>query len=145
MSIGLTKPSFKIWTEHQVLFATVSGAWNKSIAVRYIEEFKTQAQSLTSASWAHCSYLNQWQLATPDSEPLIRNLESWCIGHNVKYAAVIYAASSIKQFQLQKMLKATAYSSVFRHFTNSQDAIRWLNERGFETNSTSVGFNKAVS
>lgn len=121
-----------------MLFALVSGAWDKSAAIRYVEDFKHHALTLAEHPWAHISYLDLWQLGTPDVEPVLRELEAWVLGHNIKYTAAIYAPSAVKKFQLGKMIKSSKHNDAYRHFDCEQEAIEWLKSKGFLTDLSAI-------
>jgi len=55
-----------------VLLGKASGTWNIETALRFSLEFRQLALSLNTSKWAHIMYLEDWQLGTPEIEPIVK-------------------------------------------------------------------------
>ena len=124
---------FRLFTDDFVLLSVPSGISGRSIAQKYVDEIKSKVAEFNGQPWAHIVYLNEWQLGTPEVEPIITELSRWCLANNLKYTAIIETANSVRQYQNNKMLikqnERTDYDR--QSFANADLAIEWLNSLGF--------------
>lgn len=122
---------YKIWTKNNMLYAELSGAWNQEAAENFEADFMKAAKHLP-APWAHIAYLNDWELCSPDTFPVIARLVEWCIQHDLTRAANIFSPSSLKEGFLNKMVVDEQDSFKRIVFDNEEDAVEWLKNEGFK-------------
>lgn len=122
---------YKIWQKGQVIFAELSGAWNKEAAENFKADFEN-AMRFVQAPWGHLVYLDQWELCGGDVFPIIESLVENCINNGLTRAANVYQDSSMKSQFLNKMVVEEQGSFKRSVFDNKQDAIDWLTSEGFQ-------------
>jgi hypothetical protein len=128
---------FTIWLEYNVLFLTAGGTWNKDTAQKFCKEFKRQARQLEGQKWVVMANLSDWQLNTPDTEPLLRELAIWGIQYGLQIVIRIYPPSAVKSFQLNNITQKLISGYQRMHFFIEQDAFTWLHNQGYQTISRS--------
>ncbi|WP_124748936.1 hypothetical protein [Alteromonas facilis] len=117
-----------LWVKDGILYAKLLGTWNQEAALEFSSRFKQQAQSLTDRPWAHLVYLEDWDLCAIDVIPVITDLVSWCIDHNLVRAAQIYCESMIKKQFIDLMVVEQMGQFKRVSLDNEQDALNWLLE-----------------
>lgn len=141
--------AFSVWTERSVLLTVVRGGWGERTAMDYCDAFKTAAKSFISANkglgqdWAHIVYLDDWELGSPDIEPIIRGLANWAVGNRLGYFAQVYSPNMLKQYQLERMLISNLDTCEKRVFTHQADAFAWLAEMGYRTETLDMAAKRA--
>ncbi|MEE1674682.1 hypothetical protein SNR37_004126 [Agarivorans aestuarii] len=120
---------YQLYLLDNLLIASAQGSWNQAISEHFAEDFKHIGQSL-SAPWAHLVLLEQWELAVPEAEQAVSELQQWCIQTGMSHVAQVFSFSPLKQYQLQRMLPAEQHynKQVFFEVTS---ATQWLNRQGF--------------
>lgn len=130
--------AFQVWTENQVLLACVRGCWDRQAALDYTKAFKVAAAKFKGQPWAHIVYLDDWQLGTPDIEPIVQELVTWCLHNGLVLTAHVYCPHSVKRYQLDKMIIEKSLTFERRVYAEQQQAFNWLAEQGFAVNETSL-------
>ena len=128
---------FTIWSEYNVLFFTAAGTWNKDTTQVFCNEFKRQAKQIEGQKWVVMANLIDWQLNTPETEPLLRELVIWGIQHGLQIVIHIYPPNAVKSFQLNNVNQKLPSGYQQMHFVNEQDAFTWLHNQGYQTKSSS--------
>lgn len=129
---------FQLWTENNVLLACISGSWDERIASDYRKAFKHEASQFKGRPWAHIVYLDDWQLGTPEIEPIIQDLVTWCLHNGLVLTAQVYCPHSVKRYQLDKMIIEKTLTFKRRVYTEEQSAFNWLAEQGFAVENASL-------
>lgn len=127
---------FELSTEYNVLFFNGFGTWNADTTQVFCSAFKHQAKNLAGQPWAMVANLNEWQLGTPDTEPLFQQLAKWAIANGLLVVVGIYADSAVKTFQLNNISRVLNSNYVQRYFTNEHDAFNWLKTQGYQINDS---------
>ncbi|MFT6895945.1 MAG: hypothetical protein ACJA13_000342 [Paraglaciecola sp.] len=128
---------FTIWLEYNVLFFTASGTWNTDTTQRFCNEFKRQARQFEGQKWVAMANLTDWQLNTPETEPLLRELAIWGIQYGLQVVIRIYPPNPVKIFQLNNISQKLPSGYQQMHFVIEQDAFTWLHNQGYQTKSSS--------
>ncbi len=128
-------PKFKIWLDQKVLIAMVKGSWSQQDAEDYSREFKAVAAPLCGNDWANITLLESWQLGAPSIEPVIKALVGWTIEHGLRYSAHVYQPSTVKEFQLDLMVKKVEGRFEKQQFMDPDQAFAWLANHGFNTDN----------
>ncbi|MDX1678061.1 hypothetical protein [Arsukibacterium sp.] len=128
-------PKFTIWVDNKVLIAMVKGSWSQRDAEDYAREFKAAAAPLTGSDWANITLLENWQLGVPGIEPVIKALVNWTIEHGLRYSAHVYWPDTVKEYQLDKMVKNVPSRFEVQKFKHPQQAFDWLQSHGFATDN----------
>lgn len=129
---------FQLWTENNVLLACISGSWDERVAYDYCKAFKREASQFNGRSWAHIIYLDDWQLGTPEIEPIIQDLVTWCLHNGLVLTAQVYCPHSVKRYQLDKMIIEKTLTFERRVYTEEQPAFNWLAEQGYVVDNASL-------
>jgi hypothetical protein len=122
---------FQIWHSNNIVFAVIHGSWNTEAAECYKDEFRRIVTLQQFDRWGHIVMLNDWALGTPETESIIHDLTSWLVEHGLKHAAQVFSPSTIKRFQLDKMVTETMGDFVRRQFEQTPEAVHWLEEQGY--------------
>lgn len=121
---------YSITTLNNVLIASISGGWNEIAALNFKQDFIDAASLFNKKPWAHLVYLDEWELAVPEVEPIITSLVQWCVENNMTHVAQVYRPSMLKKYQINDMVDSTA-GHLKRAFSNDSDAKKWLEKSGF--------------
>ncbi|WP_026374673.1 hypothetical protein [Aestuariibacter salexigens] len=140
----IVTPHFTLRRENDVLVAIISGQWDDMTTNSYADAFKKVASCMASQPWAHITYLDRWELATPDCVPIINELERWCMANKLTCDAVVYPDDGLKDFILSKALETSRNPKVYRHFTDASDALEWISEKGFSPISSTLSSVKSA-
>lgn len=122
---------FKCYRSHNILIARLSGSWNVECARNFAENFKQEAQPLTTQPWGHLVYLDDWELGVPEIMPIITELVTWCIANHLKKSAQVYSESMSKRYFLDKMVVDKTDNFERQVFIDQHEAIAWLKQSGF--------------
>ena len=122
---------FDMWIDNQVLLARIKGQWNGEMAGHYSRRMKELAQDFNGQAWAHIVYLDDWELGTPDLEPVINELVGWVIEHGLTRTAQVFKASMLKKSQMDRMVKERVGEFERRAFATEDEAFCWLEEEGY--------------
>lgn len=126
-----THGNFNITIYESLIEISIDESWNVECVQQAIAEFKRLASTL-KPNWACLVNLDNWALATPETEPLVQNFQQWCINHGQKIEAIVVGDSipETKTFQMQKFMRGTEQSIEQAYFSNRQQAVQWLNTKG---------------
>lgn len=130
--------TFQLWTENQVLLACIQGCWDRYAAADYSRAFKAVASQFKGQRWAHIVYLDDWQLGTPEIEPIVQELVTWCLHNGLVLTAQVYCPHSVKRYQLDKMIIEQTLTFERRVYADEQQAFNWLAEQGFAVENASL-------
>ncbi|MFD2164990.1 hypothetical protein ACFSJY_01840 [Thalassotalea euphylliae] len=122
---------FSIWLSDNVIHSYVRGEWSADTANRYSEAIHEAASKLPRKHWGHMVYLQQWRLGTPDIEPIITELVTWCLANGLTKAAHVYHPDMLKDYQINKMVISKQGEFEKREFAKESDAIAWLSSFAF--------------
>ena len=125
---------FDIWVDNDVVLARIKGQWNEEMALIYADHFKKVCSPLLTHNWAHIVYLDDWELGTPELEPIVIDLVTWLIERNLKRTAQVYSPNMLKKFQMDRMVKETFGDFERQVFSKEVDAFTWLQQEGYAVN-----------
>ncbi|KKO45465.1 hypothetical protein WG68_10495 [Arsukibacterium ikkense] len=125
---------FTVSQHNQLLFTYAAGGWDLITAHDYCASFKQQATQLYHQPWAHILLLDDWILATPEVEPVLKDLANWAVAHNMVCSAKVYRENMLKQYQLDRMNPKSSVNFRQQEFTEQQAALDWLASEGFKVN-----------
>ena len=123
--------SYKLWVKERVIYAEISGAWNREAALNYSKEFKALASSF-SGNWAHLVYLDDFELCGDEVFGVIQELVAWCIAQGLKRAAHVYSPSMVKKEFVGKMVAERQGEFTRAIFDNEMSARLWLSNEGYK-------------
>lgn len=140
VSAPLSSGSYKLFSKDKVLLAIPFGISSDRIAKTYADDLKSAVKKFDGQPWAHIVYLNNWQLGTPEVEPIISELSQWCIANNLKNTALIDTGNSIRQYQNDKMLSKDTQQNDYQRqsFSDVDSAIEWLAIRDWPVNHSLI-------
>ena len=122
---------FHIALSHQVVKVVCKGAWNLETMQLYAKACSEQVRPLFGQQWAMLSDINEWELATPDVEPLLIETFKQAIVLGLKREAVVNSSGTVKLDQFNITLPAIPNDFERRFFTTESEARQWLAEEGF--------------
>lgn len=123
---------FDLTVNGQVLTLVAKGQWNLEAALDFEKEWVKLATPISNAPWAHVVFLDEWNLNTPDVEPVITAIVGWSVRHNMTHVAQIYAPSLLKKYELDKMVGDKDLPFKKQVFLKEYEALEWLASCGFE-------------
>ena len=129
---------FEVWTDSNIVYAALFGSTNEELMTHFGDELKLAAGKLETRHWGHIVWLENWQLGTPETEPVVQDLTRWCIDNGLIRAAQIFSPSTIKRFQLDKMVKAQEGLFIRQQFKSTSEAVQWMRSEGFEVNESAL-------
>ncbi|CAM5218992.1 hypothetical protein [Alishewanella longhuensis] len=121
-----------------MLLACIQGCWDRYTAADYSKAFKAAAVKFKGQRWAHIVYLDDWQLGTPEIEPIVQELVTWCLHNGLVLTAQVYCPHSVKRYQLDKMIIEQTLTFERRVYADEQHAFNWLAEQGFAVENASL-------
>ena len=101
------------------------------MAQQYAAAFRQAGQSMPNRPWGHIVYLDDWELGTPDIEPVIVELVGWAIENSLTRSAQVYSPSMLKKYQLDRMIAESLGEFERRTFKDESSAFDWLKHEGF--------------
>lgn len=123
---------FDLKVKGQVLTLVAKGQWNFEAALEFEQEWIKLATPISQAPWAHVVYLDEWDLNTPDVEPVITRVVGWSVTHKMTHVAQIYSPSLLKKYELDKMVGDKDLPFKKQVFWKEDEALEWLASCGFE-------------
>ncbi len=136
MTNNLVHGSWSLSVNNNILLQTFSGAWNKEAAIAYIKDFRETTQPLIHSPWAILSVFEDWELCTPDLNPLIIEHCQWFIEHGCSKDCHVYSPDGLKQLVLDQIIPYEEPGYERRVFSNMDDAISWLATQQFPLANT---------
>ena len=124
--------SFKIARHKNVLIVWSSGAWNLETVNEYAAAAAVHTMPIIDKPWSQISNISEWELATPDVEPVIARLLREGSERGLCREAVINDAGTVKLEQFDRSKKVVIEGFKRRFFTCYKDAAAWLREEGFD-------------
>ena len=82
---------FDMWIDNRVLLAKLKGQWNGEMAHIFSQNMKELAATFEGQKWGHIVYLDDWELGTPELEPIINELVTWVTNHGLVRTAQVYS------------------------------------------------------
>ncbi|EAT12859.1 hypothetical protein HF888_02565 [Bermanella marisrubri] len=140
----MSRRLFDLWIDNRVIMARVRGSWDDQIAKEFATAFRALGEQLYSTPpghWAHIVYLDDWQLGTPDIEPIVIELVNWAITHGLTRTAQVYSPSMLKQFQMDRMVEDHREDFIRRIYPNERDAFAWLDSEGYAVTKSTLEIN----
>lgn len=122
---------FEVWSDSTVVYAALYGSTNVELITHFGNELKRVALEQMPENWGHVVWLEDWELGTPETEPIIQDLTKWCIEHGLIRAAQVFSPSTIKRYQLDKMVTAQEGPFTRRQFRTTAEAASWMRREGF--------------
>ena len=123
---------YDLSTANQILQVKAKGSWDDGIAKQYVATFKAAAMPLTQEPWAHLLNLENWELGTPELEPIITELMVWTLQHGLTCFAQVYSPSQLKRYQVSRMGNGLKSMVKYEIFSEEELAFKWLAEQGFK-------------
>lgn len=123
--------SYKIRRRGNVLVIDICGAWNFETAIKYQEESKLVVRPLIKKPWAVLSNISDWELCTPECEPIMAKLYRGAAQIGLVREAIINESGLIKLEQLKRI--SPDVEGIHQRIFPTQDlAVEWLSEQGFD-------------
>ena len=129
---------YDLWRDNTVVLARIKGQWNDDMARQFAAAFTEITKPLISHDWAHISYLDEWELATPEVEPIITTLAEFFIANGLKRIAQVYNPNTLKAFQMGRMIRTSIGAFQLRAFPEEGEAFSWLKAEGFSVTRESL-------
>ncbi|MDX1569011.1 MAG: hypothetical protein R3200_00905 [Xanthomonadales bacterium] len=119
----------------QLLLYRVQGAWNAEGAKAYCSAASSAAEPLVHSPWAILGDLTEWQLATLDCQPYIRQISERARDFNCKLQCLIIGDNPLKG----DLMRQTVPEDCQLHLPPDLDtALATLAEAGFEESARAV-------
>jgi hypothetical protein len=128
--------NFHLELKGNLLFITISGAWNREAALEYESAIVEATKPLIGIPWAVITVIDDWELCTPDSALVMVGMIKTAIKNGLVREAVVNSKGTIKLEIYEKYKKEKRNgpdNKLFvRHiFQNSDAALEWLSKDGF--------------
>ena len=127
----LAHGSFDLTVDNQVLIARISGAWNEEESWLYFERVKEIIQPIMAQPWALLLLMNGWELGTPETERVTKEMVKWVSTHGLYKVAEVYKPNMLIQLHIERIVEEGPDEIERRHFINDKEAIAWLASNGF--------------
>jgi hypothetical protein len=128
--------SFKVELRGNILFLTIVGAWNIETSKAYQQAISEAIKSLVGTQWAVLTFMDDWELCTPDCEPIFVEIILDGIAKGLVKEAVVNNKSTLKLELFSKYQKIKTPNDTNipfkRHvYQDEKSALAWLVEQGF--------------
>lgn len=123
----------------QVVVTRAFGQWNELNAIRFSRYLKERISRLNQQPFGHLLYFDDWQLASPDTVPVIRDLVNWLVDNGMRYAAEIFHPDALKAYLLDNMVIESRDRFQIHRFDNAAEGFAWLESHGFSASPDKVG------
>lgn len=122
---------FRVTVDGQVIVSHIKGQWSEETALRFEDELHKVVKRLSTPTFAHLLYFDEWELNTPGALPIIERMIAWCISQGMCASAEIFKPDVLKEYLLNKVQEEIKDNVLIRRFDNASDAKYWLSEQGF--------------
>jgi hypothetical protein len=122
--------SFELAVRGNILQANIIGGWNVESAQQYSEAIKEITKPLFGKPWAIISVMDEWELFTPDCEPIIKALSAKAYQSGLVREAMVNRIDSIKMQPFHAEIRGAPLFERQFHST-IEEAITWLKSEGF--------------
>lgn len=124
--------SFDIALYKNVFVAVCEGAWNLETAASYEHQStKLLMPVIATEPWAQITVISDWELATPDVEPVMNRMVKQATHSGLHREAVVNTSGLIKLEQFNRTIKVAHNDFQRRFFSTYEDAADWLKQEGF--------------
>lgn len=124
--------SFKIARHNKVLVVSCAGAWNLETVQEYVKMATALANPLLDKPFCQITLLSDWELATPDVEPLIAKLVATANARGLCREAVVNDSGQVKLEQFDRTRKVVNEEFIREFFSCFQHAAEWVRDQGFD-------------
>lgn len=125
------KRKYSCSIDGQVLVTRVFGQWNDQHAIRFAQHIKEQAEAFNQQPFGHLLYFDEWQLASPETVPVINDLVRWLVDNGMRCAAEIFHPNALKAYLLDNMVSESRERFKIHRFDNALEGFDWLASQGF--------------
>jgi hypothetical protein len=127
---------FNIQLKGNILCFDIRGSWNLEAALAFKQQVSTIIKPLKGSRWSCFTILNDWELATPDSEYTVARLIGRCIHYGLEQEALVLSEGTLKQQIYNKypnpgISRDPNIEFKRQFFKKEKDAIQWLSESGY--------------
>ncbi|MEP0355299.1 MAG: hypothetical protein ABJH06_11910 [Paraglaciecola sp.] len=119
----------------RVLFLEMKGAWNLETTLAFRRAVLDEATELNGQEWSLVTDMTEWELFTPECEPIVFETLKQSVSSGLTREALINNNGSIKLNLFKKYKNKSLYFNglhIFKRqfFTQKQDGILWLQQEG---------------
>jgi len=134
---------YDIQLSNNVLYVRAEGGWNLQTAEAFAKDYKEISTPVTSEKWAVFNDFRAWELAPPDTNPVIQNLIQWIFDHGQMASVYLTAPSSVKIFQWTEMLAGSTIPKGYQFLRTERfdDAVNWLESLNYPIDKKLLGIN----
>ncbi|QJR79913.1 hypothetical protein CA267_003495 [Alteromonas pelagimontana] len=122
---------FVVRRDNRVIITYGKGIWNQGMNEKFTGAIKKLVASFDGNPWGLLCCLNDWQLSTHDSVPVIQMFGGWALSNNLRQSALIYQENCLKKYQLQQMVPSDSSDYKTRYFAKEVEAFEWFKDCGF--------------
>jgi hypothetical protein len=128
--------TFKIELQDDIVFVDMIGAWNLETAIAFSAEIKALTKQIYGRPWAALTRMDEWELCTPDCEPVIVEFSLDAKRSGLTREAVVNEKESTKlelfsRFRNDSLVKQANPEFERRFFKNLASGLAWLHSEGF--------------
>lgn len=113
----------------KVLISEWHGAWNLETSLAWSKHYLELAQALSHSPWASLIDLSQWELGTPDINPVIEKVNVWSDSNYLTHEGVVCALNL--QSEMAVITHQTMQNVQAATFANKNEAKNWLASNGY--------------
>ncbi|WP_133468994.1 hypothetical protein [Paraglaciecola marina] len=121
----------------RVLFLEMKGGWNQETTRAFQQDIYQKSAVLHGKPWTVITEMTDWELFTPECEPIIVETVKQSVANGLTREALINSKGSIKLHLFEKYKEQTLYFDKHiafkRHFfTDMEAAVQWLKSEGVD-------------
>lgn len=129
---------YRVFSQGQIVVSHISGQWSKGKALEYEVDVRKVISNLNGREFVGLLFFEDWGLNTPSASPIIERIINWSVNQGMCCAAEVYSPDALKEYLLNKLVEKVKGKIVTRRFSNEDDALLWLAEKGFESTKASL-------
>ncbi|MFT6896665.1 MAG: hypothetical protein ACJA13_001068 [Paraglaciecola sp.] len=132
------KGQFRVFSQGQIVVSHITGQWSDQTALKYEYAMHELVASLAEREFSHLLFFEDWELSTPDVQPIVERMVDWLVSQGMCCAAEVFSHDPLKEFLLNKVVEEVKGNVFVRRFSCESDALRWLAEQGFASGKASL-------
>lgn len=124
---------YELRAYRQLIATRVWGSWNEHAVESYASDVKTHAEARQDDGWAHLVDGSRWELATPDTGEVVRELTLWAVSHGIIAVAYVSGGDNLREQYVRHYLTYPMLEHIPRRVLPTlQEALVWLESLGVD-------------
>lgn len=120
--------------ERRMVLIKGQGAWNEEAALLYANDFKQRVSPLLDHTWACIGYGVDWELGTPEIEPILHALYEWMVTNGCRLQTTLMH-NQIAKAQIGNIMSVAKPDYRLEIVSSTIELLTLVEASGFELDS----------